>query len=94
MCPYQVETEEVEDLPGVILLQDLLEGLFDEAREALGGVLQGVAHEAVEWGALGGVAHQGALLPLPGGGRQDAGCYDTTTKGEIMFKLGLGNIQR
>ena len=64
---YQVETEEVEDLPGVVLLQDLLQGLLDEAGEALGGVLQGVAHEVVERGALWGVAHQGALLPLPGG---------------------------
>ena len=86
MCSYQVETEEVEDLPGVVLLQDLLQGLLDEAGQALGGVLQGVAHEVVEWRALGGVAHQGALLPLPGGRRQDAGRCSATTGGQIRLK--------
>lgn len=59
---HQVKTQEVEDLPGVVLLQDLLEGVFDEAGEGLRRVLQGVAHEVVQGDALGRVAHQGAGL--------------------------------
>lgn len=70
---HQVQTQEVEDLPGVVLLQDLLERVFDEAGEGLRRVLQGVAHEVVEGDALGRVAHQGARLALLGRGGEDAG---------------------
>lgn len=52
-CTHQVQTQEVEDLPGVVLFQDLLEGVFDEAGEGLRRVLQGIAHEVVERDALG-----------------------------------------
>lgn len=72
---HQIETEEVEDLPGVVLLQDLLQRVFDEAGQRLGRVLQGVAHEVVQRGPFRRVAHQGSLLTFPRRGRQDAGGY-------------------
>lgn len=59
---HQVETQEVEDLSGVILLQDLFQGVFDESWKGLGCVLQGVTHEIVERCPFRGVTHQGALL--------------------------------
>lgn len=76
---YQVETQEVEDLPGVVLLQDLFEGLFDEARQRLRRVLQGVPHEVVQGRPFRRITHQRALLSPPGRGRQDAGCCGETS---------------
>ena len=77
---HQVETEEVEDLPRIVLLQDLFEGVFDEPGQGLGRVLKGVAHEVVQRGALRGVAHQGPLLPLLRRGRQDAVSWEEREK--------------
>lgn len=71
---YQVETQEVEDLPGVVLLQDLFQGILDESWERLGRVLQGVAHEVVQRGPFRGISHQGPLLPLLGRGGENTGC--------------------
>lgn len=62
---YQVQTKEVEDLSGVIFLQDLLQGILDEAREGLRRVLQSIPHEVVQGGSLRRVAHQGARLTSP-----------------------------
>lgn len=72
LATHQVKTEEVEDLPGVVLLQYLFERVLDESGQGLGRVLQGVAHEVIQWGSLRGVAHQGPLLAFLRRRRQDA----------------------
>lgn len=59
---YQVKAKEIEDLSGVIFLQDLLQGIFDESREGLRRVLQSVAHEVVKGSSLRRVTHEGARL--------------------------------
>lgn len=50
LSTYQVETQEVEDLSGVVFLQDLFQRVFDEPWEGLRCVLQGVTHEVVQRG--------------------------------------------
>lgn len=59
---YQIETEEVEDLPWVIFLQDLFEWVFDEARQRLGRVLKRITHEVIKRSSFRGITHQCSLL--------------------------------
>lgn len=73
--PHQVEAQEVEDLSGIVLLEDLLERVFDEARDRLRAVLQSVAHQVIQRSPFRGIAHQRALLSFLRGRGQDAvGC--------------------